>query len=374
MLNVFSESTNKLKDFKVTVGEVQLEKSTISSIEIAYDNTRPIVRAQLYFADLYDMNMITDWSEIKVEIVLVDVLDDMFVRSFNVVSVDEPKETMGRKSMILNLVDEFSYKLSKSYISRSFDVPLNEALMEIIEDLEIDKIPFIDLDFSEVPHEKPYMTVKNSNTLTYFTRELYRKGYTFYQSKNGIHIKSLEDLTPRDLPLNGLFSDHSRNQYYMNKIIESDVRQNDRTNVEAESVSVAYDSNTKEIKRINEDPLDSLRLNSKPVKLNEGTTTQEFMQSQLDPEERKLNLKREYMDQNILQIWVAGFIKNDLNQIYETAIKGNETFTGSQQRGDESISGKYISKQIQEKIIGGNYAQMITLHRADRVSTLKDEE
>ena len=38
-------------------------------------------------------------------------------------------------------------------------------------------------------------------------------------------------------------------------------------------------------------------------------------------------------------------------------------------KGDELLSGKYVSKLIQEKIILDSYVQMITLHRADQMET-----
>lgn len=369
MNNIFSETINKLKSLKVTIAGTELEPSTVKSLEFAYCNTRPIVRGQLYFNDLYDMNMLTDWSIAKVQVTFVDLLDDMFSRTFHVVNVEEANEEMGRKSFILDLVDEFSYALSQSYISRSFKIPLNEAVLEIASDLGISEIPHIELDFSEVPYDKPYLTSKNINSLTYFTRELYRKGYTFYQTKTGILIKSLDDLIPATCPLNGEFSDHPKNEYYMNKVIEFNVLQNNRQLVDSKSTTLTYDPLTKTTKKLTEDPLNSLRLNSGSVNLSDSVTEMEYFQSQLDPSQRSLDLKREYMDQNVVQMYVTGFVKNDLNQIYDMRFKGNDTYMESQMKGDELLSGRYISKMIQEKIILDSYVQMITIHRADQMET-----
>lgn len=369
MNNIFSETINKLKSLKVTVAGTELEPSTVKSLEFAYCNTRPIVRGQLYFNDLYDMNMLTDWSIAKVQVTFVDLLDDMFSRTFHVVNVEEANEEMGRKSFILDLVDEFSYALSQSYISRSFKIPLNEAVLEIASDLGVSEIPHIELDFSEVPYDKPYLTSKNINSLTYFTRELYRKGYTFYQTKTGILIKSLDDLIPATCPLNGEFSDHPKNEYYMNKVIEFNVLQNNRQLVDSKSTTLTYDPLTKTTKKLTEDPLNSLRLNSGSVNLSDSVTEMEYFQSQLDSDQRSLDLKREYMDQNVVQMYVTGFVKNDLNQIYDMRFKGNDTYMESQMKGDELLSGRYISKMIQEKIILDSYVQMITIHRADKMET-----
>ena len=369
MNNIFSETINKLKSLKVTIAGTELEPSTVKSLEFAYCNTRPIVRGQLYFNDLYDMNMLTDWSIAKVQVTFVDLLDDMFSRTFHVVNVEEANEEMGRKSFILDLVDEFSYALSQSYISRSFKIPLNEAVLEIASDLGVSEIPHIELDFSEVPYDKPYLTSKNINSLTYFTRELYRKGYTFYQTKTGILIKSLDDLIPATCPINGEFSDHPKNEYYMNKVIEFNVLQNNRQLVDSKSTTLTYDPLTKTTKKLTEDPLNSLRLNSGSVNLSDSVTEMEYFQSQLDPSQRSLDLKREYMDQNVVQMYVTGFVKNDLNQIYDMRFKGNDTYMESQMKGDELLSGRYISKMIQEKIILDSYVQMITIHRADQMET-----
>lgn len=369
MNNIFSETINKLKSLRVIVAGTELEPSTVKSLEFAYCNTRPIVRGQLYFNDLYDMNMLTDWSIAKVQVTFVDLLDDMFSRTFHVVNVEEANEEMGRKSFILDLVDEFSYALSQSYISRSFKIPLNEAVLEIASDLGVSEIPHIELDFSEVPYDKPYLTSKNINSLTYFTRELYRKGYTFYQTKTGILIKSLDDLIPATCPINGEFSDHPKNEYYMNKVIEFNVLQNNRQLVDSKSTTLTYDPLTKTTKKLTEDPLNSLRLNSGSVNLSDSVTEMEYFQSQLDPSQRSLDLKREYMDQNVVQMYVTGFVKNDLNQIYDMRFKGNDTYMESQMKGDELLSGRYISKMIQEKIILDSYVQMITIHRADQTET-----
>ena len=370
MINVFSETINKLKSLEVIVAGTTLEASTVKSLEFAYSNTRPTVKGQLYFNDLYDLNMLTDWSIATVQVTFIDLLDDMFIRTFHVVNVEEANEEMGRKSFVLDLVDEFSYALSQSYISRSFKIPLNEALMELSADLGVDAIPHIEMDFSDVPYSKPYLTSKNINSLTYFTRELYRKGYTFYQSKSGIHIKSMEDLIPASCPENGEFTDHPTNEYYMNKVIEFNVLQNNRQLVDSKSTTLTYDPMTKTNKKISEDPLNSLRLNSGSVNLSDGVTDMEYFQSQLDGDQRSLDLKREYMDQNVVQMYVSGFVKNDLNQIYDMRFKGNDTYIESQMKGDELLSGKYISKLIQEKIVLDSYIQMITIHRADQMEVI----
>lgn len=374
MIHAFIQENNKLQNLEVIIADIEIQKETINSIEFAYDNTRPIIRGQIFFEDLYDMNMITDWSEAKIKITYIDSLDEMFMRTFNVVGVQEGKSGLGRKSLIITFVDEFSFALANSYISRSFKIPLNKALLEIAKDLGVSELDQIEFDFSNVPYDKPYMTVKNSNSLTYFTRELYRRGFTFYQTKKGVHIKSFDDLIPKDLPLNGVFKDDPDNQLYANKILESNVIQNNRYMAEPDSAVVTYDATKKEVIKLEDDILNKLLLNSEPVKLNKTKTRKEYSQSQLDANERNLDLKRNYMDQNILQIYVSGYIKNDLNQIYDTLFKGNVTFAESQQRGDESIQGKYVSKQIQEKIIKGSYVQMITLHRSDRIETSVDED
>lgn len=369
MISLFAAPNTKLKSQSVTLNGFILEKSTVKSIEFAYCNTRPIVKGQIYLEDLNDLNMSIDWSTAVIQVTYIDLLDEMFTRKFNVVDVEEIKEGLSRKSFILDLVDEFSYAFANSYISRSFNVPLNEAIMEIASDLGVDNIPYIDMDFSSVPYTKPYITSKNTNSLSYFTRELYRLGYTFYQTKTGIHIKSLQDLIPITLGINGKFSDHPTNQHYMNRIQFHDVLQNNRSGVSPSSTTIAYDPNTKENKRITDDPLNSLRLNSRSVDLSNSTTLGEYLQSQLNNDQRQLDLKREYMDQNILVIYVSGFIKNDLNQIYDVIIKGNDTFIESQMKGDELLNGKYVSKLIQEKIILDSYVQKITLHRADQMET-----
>ena len=379
MISIFAEPNCKLKSFKVKLNEFTLETSTIKSIEFAYSNTRPIVKGQIYLQDLNDLNMSIDWSTAIIQVTYIDLLDGMFTRKFHVVDVGEIKEDLSRKSFILDLVDEFSYAFSNSYISRSFNVPLNQAVLEIASDLGVDNVPHVEMDFSSVPYTKPYITSKNTNSLSYFTRELYRQGYTFYQTKTGIHIKSMQDLIPSTLEINGKFSDHPTNQHYMNRIRFHDVLQNNRSGVSPSSTAITYDASTKQNKRITEDPLNSLRLNSRVVDLSNSTTSGEYLQSQLNNDQRQLDLKREYMDQNILIIYVSGYMKNELNQVYDVIIKGNDTFIESQMKGDELLSGKYVSKLIQEKIILDSYVQMITLHRADQMETkdpsdIDDEE
>lgn len=369
MLDMFSETINKLKALNVNINSNSLQLSTVKSIEFAYSNTRPIIRGQLYFNDLSDINMYTDWSSSTVQIAFIDLLDDMFTRKFQVIEVEELDEEMGKKSYVLTFVDEFSYALSKSYISRSFNKPLNEALTEVIEDLGVNELSLLEYDFSEVPYDKPYITSKNINSLTYFTRELYRKGFTFYQTKTGIHIKSLEDLIPADLPSNGIFSDHPKNEYYMNRVLKFNKLQNNRSAVDSKSVSKAYNPSTKEIETFSDDPYDSLRLNSKSVNLSDGITPVEYHQSQLNSSQRQLDLKREYLDQNVIQIFTSGFVKNDINQIYDLEFKGSDTYIESQMKGDELLNGKYVSKLVQEKIILDSYVQMITIHRADQMDT-----
>jgi hypothetical protein len=76
-------------------------------------------------------------------------------------------------------------------------------------------------------------------------------------------------------------------------------------------------------------------------------------------------LKNSFLKQSELEMAVNGFVKNDINQIYELVLKGNIGNSESEIKGNMINNGKYICNTIIDKILGDSFVQKIYLHRAD---------
>lgn len=370
-MSLLTQVNNKLREFKVTINRAELLKESIKTIEMVYANTRPSVLGCIVIDDIYDLHSNIQWDSATVEVSYIDTFGEFFTKYFYVTDVNEDKGTMGGRVLALKIQDIFSHTLATTHISKGYNVDLVSALNLLSNEVSINRIPNFEYDYSSFKgSSNPIVLSKNVNALDYFTKEFYRVGYTFYQDKSGIHVKGLNDLIPNTLPYNGIFSDRAENEYYMNKIIESNIIANNTDAAGTPYRSSYFDPRTKSIVRDTNIPTESTRLNAVSKNLITGNSNKEVVQSRGTFEERELDLKRRLMDQTVIEISVSGYIKNDLNQIYELDLNGFKGLSKTQIEGNAVINGNYVSKQISEMIINDGLIQKITIHRSDESDSI----
>lgn len=365
--------SNKLKAYNITIGEIELIKETIQSIEISYKNYTPVVLAKIVINDLYDLNLQHDWKDLTVNIYYMDIYDEFVDKNFTILNIHEKYDDKKNKSFVIEMQDTFSYTLEHSFLSKSYNSEPVAALEEYIEYLELNEL-IEEFDFSNIEETYYFSIPKNISNLDWFIFELNKFGYSFYQGKNNISIKSLEDLIPSSLITNENnmpFTNETDNPLYKNKIYEMQAQFLKRKNVFPLTKSLAYNFNTKVMDFTSENDNSIYDLADGNFNLQDSISNNElngykyFIQQHLNFEEHDKKLKESYINAVNIEIITNGYIKNDINQLYELELRGNISTSDSQSKGNTILNGNYIGSIIIDKIIGDNMIQKIYLKRSD---------
>jgi len=359
---------NKLQDYHVFIDDVDLIKETIISVEVSYKNNTPIVYSKVIFNDIYDMNLLRTWRNIEVQISYIDIFDESINKKFVILNVTEQYDDSFKKVLVLELQDKFSYVLENSYISKSFNDNPTSAFLAYAKELEIDAISDLTLETTNVESTYNFVVPNNESNLSFFIKELYKHGYTFYQNKTSICVKSLSDLAPEILPVNGLYLNETNNQLYQNKIISLISSLNNRSNILPKTRSVSFNSNTKSLEFGEDNDMTQYFLNSDPFDLQDSNGVRDVTQPHLDFNQHNLMMKESFLDQAEVEMIVNGYVKNDINQVYELQLKGNLATANTQASGNLVMNGYYVCNKITDKIVGDSLLQKVSLHRSDLTS------
>lgn len=361
-------AANKLNNYNVIIGDIDLVKETILSVEVSYKNNTPVVLGKIIINDLYDLSMLQKWRDVGVQISYIDIFEVEVSKVFTILSVTEQYDDQFKKVFVIELQDIFSYTLEHSYLSKSFNVDLTTALNTYLTRLGIDALDNLTLNLTSVGSVYPFAVPKNMSNLQFFLMEFYKHGFTFYQDKSNVYVRSLTDLDPTGLPSNGLFLNETDNQLYKNKIIDIISSLNNRVNILPKTRSLAYDFNTKSMLKDDTNDPTLYSLNTDSFNLQGTDGERDVYQQHSDFGQHKLMMKDSFMDQSDIEIIVNGYAKNDLNQIYELRLKGNVSSSDSQSKGNLVMNGYYISTEVTDKIVGDTMVQKIALNRADLTS------
>lgn len=356
-------AANKLNDYSIMIGDISIIKECIISAEIAYTNSSPKIQGTIIIDDLYDLNLQQDWNTISVEIMYIDIFETEVKRKFVILNITEKYDEKNDKLFVIKLQDEFSYVLEHSFLSKSFTGNIITCIEEYITKL---KLTSYTTDFSSFSGDAEGFVIPNHiNNLDAFMIELNRKGLAFYQTKDKVVIKSLTDLKPSSLPINGLYMNETDNQLYQNRITEIRNTFNNRELVPPSTRAVAFDPLTKVLIELESNEITDYQLNSDTMNPQDSTGVRDVYQIHKDFNQNIKEMKDAFLSRGKIEMVVNGYAKNDLNQIYELALKGNKSTSVGQSSGNLIIGGKYISYKLIDKIIADTMIQLIHLHRAD---------
>lgn len=354
-------AANKLNDYTITIGDIELIKEVIISVEIAYTNSTPKILSKIIIDDLYDLNLQQEWHNSTVEIKYTDIFKTETTHDFVILNIVEKSDIKNDKFFIINLQDKFSYTLEHSFISKSFKTNIITCINKYIEQLNLEYTT----DFSTSSNSYNFVIPNHINNLDAFLIEICKKGYSFYQTRDLIVIKSIADLLPSKLTYNGLYKDETDNQLYMNKIIEMTNVFNDRDSVPPITRALAYNLLTKTITSLKSNEITNYVLNTDSTNPQDTSGERYLYQIHTDFNQNTKEMKDDFFSRAEIEIVINGYNKNDLNQIYELELKGNKASPDLHSKGNQIINGKYISTKIIDKIVSDSMIQKITLSRAD---------
>jgi hypothetical protein len=373
MSKIFKAS-NKLNNHNVIINTVgadpfKLITEVIISVEIETKNNTPVITGRLIVDDLYDLNSLVPWETSTITVEYTDLFEDNYAKNFVITKIIEGVDDAFKKTFIIELQDTFSYKLSKSFLSKGFNSSLTTALKEYIKYLELDD----DLDIEDSLEFINFVVPKNISNLDFFVNELRNYGFIFYQNKTSIIVKSVANLAVSALPDNSdkIYLNETDNQYYKNKIIDLQVGFMNREDVDHKTRSIAFNNLTKTIDIDDTNDLSPYYLGDNNINLQETeniqdlTSLKDVTQSHLDFNKHLLNMHDSFNKQSTIEMIVNGYVINDINQIFELKLKGNLGTNTTQDAGNKIINGKYVSHTVVDKIIGDTLIQKIKLHRVN---------
>lgn len=363
--NMFN-AANKLKEYTVLINDIELVKEMITTVELSYKNSTPVIYGNLIIDDLFDMNQQVDWLTAIITISYTDLFDVKIDKKFRVIQINEFKHNLNKKGFDLRIQDAFSYKLERSFLSKGFNGKITTALKSYITELGLSDYV---LEITDTVESTSFIVPKNVNNLDFFINALKKEGYTFYQTKDAICVKSLAELSFSNLEEEvDEFTDETDNQYYMNKIIDFTIIDTDKLNVKPKIRSFAYNPTTKTIEKniVNDATLYALNDNPDNVLDNDGYM--DYYQQHLNFNDHALRFKDSILQQNKIEMVVYGYAKNSVNKIYNLFLRGNMSTTESQTSGDVTNNGRYVATKVIHKIVGDSLIQKIFLSRADSQS------
>lgn len=368
--------TTKLKGYSVVIGDISLEPESILSFEVSYKNDTPKVLCNLILNDIYDLDARFVWRNEVVTIHYLDLYDNYTKKEYKVLHIQESYNEIKDKILTIELQDTLTFNLERTFTSKGFTTNPIIAIKSYIDDYL--KLTYVDDTTSEVDFTTwaganyNFIVPNNISALDWFLFEFKKHGYTFYQTKTKLCIKSLKDLAPSTLPMNDdtYFTNETHNQLFKNFIHEVRIKLNSIDEVLPKTKTLAYDQSKKimAVYEIN-DPT-QYSLNDDKFNIQLDMPARNVTQQHLNFDDHEIQMKNSFMKQSILDIYVPGFVKNDLNQVYDVKLSGNKGLVSAQNYGNIVVGGKYISHAIQDKVISDSIIQKISLHRVDLTKKL----
>jgi len=312
----------------------------------------------------------------KVVVSITDFSGTTSKRTFRILSEQSELINETHKTIKFALIDEITYILSTSYISKGFNDTAVNAFMSYLTELKVTDVIKADkllLDTVDTSISQTFIVPQNQSVLEFFEYQLNKENIRMYQTRNAVHIK---EILPNNIPLsttmNGddvIYSNDVPEHDYLYKIHDIKLTNNNFFNNSNSPSSeiFRYDGNKVISSKTNNlnDVITNLTLN-KPLSTSDF---QDYRGYKLDKQEvfttnnQKFDLFETYMTLNKLEIVCAGDLSCELFSVVQVRLKGNVIFIESSNNGDTLSSGKYLIVGINESIIKDKMIQKISLIR-----------
>jgi hypothetical protein len=355
--------SNLARAYNITIGTYTLKKEyEFGMLDFLYDLKSPVITGRLIINDIFDIARYVDFKTDIVNVSYIDIFDGSVSMDFIVRRVEEKEHERNQRGIVLTLQDVFSYKLSKSFFSKSFFSNPTKAISTYIDELGLNKYK-TNIEKSDLAYEM--VIPSHVDNLTSFLREFDKIGYCFYQTKSEIVIKKSDSLTPRNLLVNGQYFDKNEDQYHTNLIHDIKIERNSRRFLKPKTKAIAFDINTKQMSSVEHNTISELAMNNVVENIQDDLDLKTIYQTHTNFDEHKKRMRGSFIQTNTVMVTINGYAKNDLNQIYALKLSGIKTAEETIIDGNGVVSGNYISTAIAEKIMYDHITQTITLVRAD---------
>lgn len=354
--------------------KLKLLNENIGTFEVKYERNSPIIMGYFIFTDIFDIISTINLKEAKLEVYFNDIYDKTFIRYFKIMDVHESYDRMKSKNYMLVIIDEISYKLSNTYISKSFNISRVNSLNDIFSSEGIDDIiknNKITKKFDSDSIVESFVLSKNVSVLDFFIKEFARIGLSFYQTRDAICIKKFDELLPNKLDeISDTFMYECKNQFYKNIIYEFSNKAMSGTTLinNPNNKTFYFDPNKKQVISIDStysDIKNEMSINNNLVDLQNTSGTIANFQNRMDSIQHINNIRESYLNTFKIEIIINGYMSNDINKIFNVQLPGHKGNKKSQYEGNVQSSGKYVSLSVVDKLIGDKLLQKVTLGRSD---------
>lgn len=370
-------NTCVIKNLKFKINDYELSQEDVIQVEIAWNMYKFGVEGSLLFKDSFDVSSLNVFEgSTKVSIYGVDLYEQIFSRTFIITKVNNAGYNERFKAVSFSFVDELYFKLSTTYISKSFSGKISSTFNDFWNYLSFDSLtaPYgVTKNIATTTESYSMVVPQDRNVLTFFETEFYKQGYRFYQDRYNVTLDNTKINKLKYLDnANIVYTNNVKDNEHPFLIKDYQITFNDVVSINENYPTIEclkYDISSKSFNKTSlnySDVYDDLKLNDMSVTLQHSTGKKLITQERLSTKEMYMNIERTFIKNVELVVVLPGNFKyNKLGRIVEVQLKGNPMIKQSSDEGDVFNSGKYVITAITDKFIGDKMLQKVTLNRVD---------
>jgi len=373
--------TSVLRYIHVSIDGEQLFPHDILSIEFAQNFDEFGIGGHMLFRDTFDINnngLITLNGDNKLVISVKDFLGTSNKRTFRIVNTTVEPSGDRFKLYKFFFIDEITFQLMNSYVSKSFTGTPVAAFQSYMTELGIDKLLSADkltTNITDTSTSDSFVVPQNISVLDFFTERFKQENIRIWQDRNGLYIKEINigALTPmqndgKDI----VYSNKTLNNEYLYKVHEYMENKNSvmRTNSEKPIMRTFRYNNDKKIVDLTRnltDVVPNIKLNTLDATGLQLTTGEKYdKQSFFTTGNQDYELFDSYGKNNSIDIVCSGSLKDsNIGNVALLELNGVVLSSDTALKGDVLTGGKYFISKVTDKIMGDKYINKITLSRVD---------
>lgn len=383
-MNIEKILTNStiLRHYSIKIDGQEMIPDEIISLEVKNDFFNFGISGVLKIKDSFDLNnsgIVLFNSSNKLTISIQDFLQDKSYRTYVITSVNYEPADERFKIIDIHFVDEISYILNNTYLSKGFNTTPIAAFKEYLTYLGIDDIVSSNkmiYDIEDTSTLQQFVVPQNTSVFEYFSWLFMQDNIRIWQDRATLHIKEVKpaSLIPQN-DANGnqiIYTNNTLNNEYIFKIHDFTEETNPTLLVNAInpiSRVFRYNGEKKIIDTtINlNDMVSDLTLNTMDVSGLQRTVGEKYStQSIFTTGQQAHDLFSVYMRNNQVHIVIPGSVKySNIGYVANVQFKGNPMYPKTQLEGDRLSSGKYFISAVSDRYIGDKLIQKLTLNRID---------
>jgi len=371
-----------LKHLSIKIDDVEINPTEIVTAEIKTSFFDFGVRGSIKIKDSFDLNNNKDQpfnNDNTISISARDFLKNQFYRTFKITKITSGLFGERMKIFDVEFIDEITYKLMNTYISRSFtDTPVN-AFKEYLTHIGIDDLIAsnrMEYDIVDSSTSHSFVVPQDISALEFFTKFLKQENIRFWQDRNKFYIKEIDiSSVPPLLKPDGTdlhYSNDVLNNEYVFKIHDFNMHNNSSLEInllKPIEKTFRYDGNKEIIDITNNltEVTPTLALNNIDTTNYQETSGEKYKtQGHFTQGNQDYDVFDILIHNNNLDIVVPGtFLYSNVGTIVNISLKGNHLYSSSQLQGDSLVNGKYFVAEVSDRIVGDKIINKLELCRLD---------